>query len=1142
MKRHLILRTKIVFVLFLISCQSPPEEIIDTGKLFSFVPASYSGVTFQNSLTENYQYNHMVNEMFITGAGVAVGDINNDSLPDLFFTGNQVQDRLYLNQGGFRFKDITAEAGILEEVIWSSGATFGDVNGDGNMDIYVCKFDYLQGKFARNLLYVNSGDLTFSEQASVYGLDSEGFSIQSSFLDYNNDGLIDLFLVNQLPSSGYTIGHQIPKAELDDFQSLSSQLFRNMGDGTFFDVTDSAGIRYVAKGLSASVGDFNNDGRPDVYQANDYERPDRYYLNQGNGRFENHIDQAIKHMSNYSMGSDVADFDNDGFLDVMVADMVAEDHFRIKTNMGGMDPQAFWEAVDQGYHYQYMFNTLQRNNGNGTFSEVAHLAGVSNTDWSWSPLFGDFDNDGWKDLLITNGIRRAMRNSDYVARRDRTFDSLKNAARATGKNFYEMLDIMAIIRLAKEEKMPNYIFKNNGDLTFTKKTQEWGLDLPSLSNGAAYADFDLDGDLDLVMNNIDDYAHIYRNNAIEKSYGNFLRVMVMNDQGSPAYGARVKLYQAGEFWQMHELSNARGYESKSEDILHFGLGPVERIDRLELIWPNGEISIQENVQANQVLKIVQAQGEEVTNDEKELARTNNLDRSTSALLFHEVTQELGIDYTHRENEYDDYIKEVLLPHKMSNFGPGLAVGDVNDDGLEDFYVGGASGYAGILFTQNTGLKFTRSNQGTWENNKVHEDLGAEFFDADQDGDLDLYVVSGGNEFEPGAAELQDRLYLNNGKGFFKSTTNALPKMYTSGSKVVPADYDQDGDFDLFVGGRLVPGKYPWPARSYILRNDTPLQGACTFTDVTSQIAPSLLEAGLVTSAVWSDFNGDSDLDLAIVGEWMAVTLLENRQGTFYDVTTDVGLENTTGWYYSIASRDFDNDGDYDFVVGNLGLNYKYKASEQEPFEVYSGDFDDNGSLDIVLGYHEHGELVPLRGKECSTEQLPLLAGKFPSYESFGSANLHDVYGAGLDEALNYKASTFASGYIENLADGTFKMHNLPNLAQVSSVNNILTQDFNLDGHSDLLISGNLFSVEVETPRNDAGIGLYLTGDGHGNFTPVPPSRSGFLAAFDAKDMKRITLGKGKNKSLVILVANNQGRLQAIKYDPRVLESGVNEVL
>ena len=1141
MNYQLIIKSTLVIALLLISCQSCSDKISDTDKLFSLVPTSITRVKFQNSLTENYHFNHMVNEMFITGAGVAVGDVNNDGLPDLFFTGNQVQDRLYLNIGGLQFEDITEEAGIIQETIWSSGVTFGDVNNDGYLDIYVCKFDYQQGKFGKNLLYINNGPashrqlaggtrgVTFLEQASAYGLDSEGFSIQASFFDFNKDGLMDLYLVNQPPSSGYVIGHQIPKSELTGFKSLSSELFMNMGDAdgsgqvTFQNVTDTSGISYVAKGLSASVGDFDNDGWPDVYVANDYEKPDRFYVNRGNGRFENQIDQAIKHISNYSMGSDVADFDNDGFLDVMIADMVAEDHFRIKTNMGGMDPKAFRDNVNQGFHYQYMFNTLQRNNGNGTFSEVAHLAGVSNTDWSWSPLFGDFDNDGWKDLLVTNGIRRAMRNSDYVRQRDKTIDSLQRVARTSSKNIFELIDIMAIIRTAREEKMPNYIFKNNGDLTFTKKTNEWGLYHPSMSNGASYADLDLDGDLDLVINNIDEAAHIYRNNAIENQVGNFLRVAVVNDRGSPAYGARVTLYHNGAFWQMQELINTRGYESKSEDVLHFGLAQVEEVSEVEITWPDGSKLMHENVKANQLLKFRRGEANKQVHREEK-------DSQAQQVLFREITQDLNIDYVHQENDYDDYAKEILLPHKMSNFGPGLAIGDINQDGLDDFYVGGASGYAGVLFVQRSNSKFSRWQQKCLEDDKIHEDLGAEFFDADNDGDLDLYVVSGGNEFESGSKQLQDRLYLNDGTGRFKPGKTWLPKMSTSGSRVVPADFDEDGDLDLFVGGRLVPGKYPWPSQSYILLNE---QGK--FRDVTRNVAPGLLEAGLITSAVWTDFNGDGNLDLALVGEWTAVTLLENRDGKFYNVTAEAGLGNTTGWYYSIVSEDFDRDGDYDFVAGNLGLNYKYKASEEEPFEVYSHDFDNNGRLDIVLGYHEHGELIPLRGKECSTQQLPQLAGKFPSYESFGMANLNDVYGPGINEALNYKAKTFASSYIENLGDGTFKVKKLPNQAQVSSVNNILTQDFNLDGHLDLLISGNLYPVEVETPRNDAGIGLYLTGDGAGNFTPLHPAQSGFLAPFDAKDMKMITLGKGKNKSTVILVANNQDRLQAIKYDPGALE-------
>ena len=1110
------------------SCQKSQEDYeteTNTDKLFTLLSPESTGVDFQNPVKETKSQNHLTNDMLISGAGVTIADINNDDLPDIYFTGNQVTDKLFLNLGGLKFKDITKSAGIKLDKIWSSGATFADVNHDGFADLYVCKYVQEKSQLGKNLLYINNGDLTFTEKAAEYGLADRGFSVHATFFDFDMDGYLDVYLINQPPSLGNRKGNKITLTRIKSLL-YTDKIYKNVNGESFFDATNWAGVQNLAFGLSATVGDFNNDLMPDIYVANDYEKPDHLYINVGNGKYRNTVNQSIKHMSNFSMGTDIADFDNDGFLDLVVVDMVAEDHKRIKTNMGGMDPEAFWDIVNKGWHYQYMFNTLQKNNGNGTFSEIAHLAGVSNTDWSWSALFADFDNDGWKDLFVTNGVKRAMRNSDLDQKYSAMFDSLEIVAQKAGKNLWDVMDIMKFVEMAPIEKMKNYIYKNNGDLTFSKKTDEWGLDIPTLSFGAAYADLDLDGDLELIVNNTDDYAHVYRNNTIEKGIGNYLKVKVVNEHQSPAYGAKVKLYQNGEFWQLQELTNTRGYKSKSEDIAHFGLGNIEVVDKIEIIWPDGKKLFKNNVKANQYLRINPSEAALPETTKKKIQK-----------LFTEVSRNLNIEYLHKENKYDDYSKEILLPHKMSNFGPGLATGDVTGDGLQDFYVGGASGFPGTLFIQKDDGTFDKSVQEVFEDGKFYEDLGAEFFDADSDSDLDLYVVSGGNEFKVGAKELQDRLYTNDGKGNFSISTNSLPKMYTSGSRVYPGDYDDDNDLDLFVGGRLVPGKYPFPAKSYILRND-----GGKFTDVTHEIAEELEEAGLVTSAVWSDFSGDGKLDLAIVGEWMPITVFEQVNDKFINKTLESGLGNTSGWYYSIISKDFDKDGDKDFIVGNLGLNYKYKASEEEPFEVYATDFDNNGDLDIVLGYHEDGQVYPLRGKSCSSQQLPGLKEKFPTFEAFADANLGDVYGDDLDEALHYKATTFASGYIENLGNGTFTVHKLPNEAQLSSINSIIADDFNNDGNLDLLMSGNLYPAEIETPRNDANMGMYLIGDGHGNFASVPLWQSGFFAPHDAKDMKMITLGKGLNKRKVILVANNQGWMQAIEYNPDALKSEKNKIL
>ncbi|MCZ6900822.1 MAG: CRTAC1 family protein [Bacteroidetes bacterium] len=1112
------IRYGIYFCIILQSCQTGEENQHHQLRLFSLLSPKETGVNFQNLVVENENYNHLNNDMIVAGAGVAVGDINNDSLPDLYFAGNQVPDRLYLNLGNLKFKDITQSAGIGDSKTWSAGVTMADVNNDGLLDIYVCKSVQGKPQLSENLLYINNGpsypkgEITFTEKAIDYGLSDRGFSVQAVFFDADRDGLLDMYLVNQPPSLGKRTGGATKRLN-EQTVSYSDKLYWNKGNGKFKDVTLEAGMLNLAYGLSATVGDFNNDGWPDIYVANDFDRPDYLYINNGDGTFKNQINQALKHITNFSMGTDVADYDNDGLLDIMVVDMVAEDHKRIKTNMGGMNPKNFWRLVNNRWHYQYMFNTLQRNNGNGTFSELAHLAGISNTDWSWGPLLADFDNDGWKDLFVTNGIKKNLRYTDLNQQVTRKLDSLELIAEKEGKDLKEVIDIMEFVEMTPTDRISNYIFKNNGDLVFIKKNKEWGIDVPSLSNGGAYADLDMDGDLDLVVNNVDEYAFVYRNNSELLDRGNYLRIKVLNSLGSPAYGARVILYKNDQLWQVQELTNVRGYMSKSEDVLHFGLGEENLVEEVMIQWPQGKTYSLKEVPSNQLLWIGPSSADILESPVKEVS-----------LPFREVTKELNINYKHKENQYNDYLREVLLPHKMSNFGPGLAVGDVNADDLEDFYVGGASEYPGAMFIQSPDGTFYRWQQDIWEEDKMHEDLGAELFDSDNDGDLDLYVVSGGNEFEVGSELLQDRLYLNDGSGNFYRSKNALPQILTSGSCVETGDYDGDGDMDLFVGGRLVPGQYPLPASSHILRNE-----GGRFVDVTGEIAPGLQSAGLVTAAAWTDFSGDGNLDLVIVGEWMPISLWENKGDEFVNVTNLGGLSETTGWYYSVSSEDMDGDGDMDLIAGNLGLNYKYKASKEAPFEIYSHDFDDNGKLDIVLGYYEHGEIYPLRGKSCSTDQLPMLQEKFPTYESFGNANLRDVYGEGLDVAINYKAQTFASNYLENKGDGKFEIHPLPNGAQVSSINKIIIKDFNEDGHKDLLMAGNLYPVEIETPRNDANMGMYLTGDGKGNFEIVPLTKSGFFAPHDTKDMELINLGKGKDMKTVILVANNKYRMQAILH-------------
>jgi len=1101
----------VIAALFFQQCESSTEEQRQT--MFTLLLPEQTGIDFINRVIEDEANNHLINDMIVAGAGVAIGDINNDSLPDIFFAGNQVGDRLYLNQGQMQFRDITEAAGIYSDNRWSTGVTMADINKDGFIDIYVCRSVQENPQLSQNLLYINNGDLTFTEKAAAYGLSDRGFSVQATFFDADQDGLLDMYLVNQPPSLGKRSG-KAPKYLNAQSMIYSDRFYWNNGSEKFEDVTLEAGLLNLAYGLSASVGDFNEDGWPDIYVANDFDRPDHLYFNQGDGTFKNVANQAVKHMSSFSMGSDVADYNNDGLLDIMVVDMMAEDHKSIKTNMGGMSVERFWKVVNSGWHYQYMFNTLQRNNGNGTFSELAQIGGVSSSDWSWGPLWADFDNDGWKDLVVTNGIKRNQRHSDLDQLITTRLDSLEYVAQQQGKELREIIDIMEFVQMAPAIEVPNYIFRNKGNLTFEKMTEEWGLQDSGFSFGSAYGDLDLDGDLDLVINNMDAPASVYRNNTTETTKGNFIRFKLLEEYGNPVIGASVKLYRSGKFWQLGVLSNARGYMSKSEDWIHFGLGEEVFIDSLMVIWPGGSYQTLKKVAANQILIVIKE--ESLVNLPPEIPKIPK--------LFTEVTEQLGLRHKHKENNYNDYKKELLLPHKMSNFGPGLATGDVNNDGLDDFFVGGAAGYPPTLYTQNIDGLFLSSQIDFWSGQNQYEDLAAVFLDFDNDGDLDLYVVSGGNEFDQQAQELQDRLYINQGRGTYSLGEGYLPELLTSGSCVKPFDYDGDGDLDLFVGGRLIPGKYPLPASSHLLENR---HG--TFHDITAQSAPGLLQLGLVTAAEWTDFNGDGAEDLVVVGEWMPVTLFQNIDGQFTNITAQTTLENSSGWYYQVVAEDFDNDGDQDLIVGNLGLNYKYKASDQAPFEIYYDDFDENGYSDIVLSYYEHGETYPVRGRSCSSQQVPIISEQFPTFEAFGAANLRDIYGEGLDQAVHYQAVTFASAYLENRGNGHFVSRPLHNEAQISNINNILTGDFDEDGHLDLLISGNLYASEIETPRNDAGMGLFLKGDGNGYFTPISLKESGFFAPHDSKDMKILKWGsEGKP---VVLVANNQYYLQAIAIQP-----------
>lgn len=1083
------------------------DTAVDPGKKpFTLLRPEETGVRFANMLPENERMNILLYENFYSGGGVSVGDLTGDGLPEIFFVGNTVGNALYLNKGGMSFEDITDKAGVKGRGRWGKGCTMVDIDADGDLDIYVCNAGLYNDEKRRNELYLNNGDGTFTESAARFGLDDPGYGTQAAFFDMDLDGDLDMYLLN------YGIEKRIGvtdirslKHERDPF--AGDKLFRNDG-GLFVEVGAGAGISNSAlgNGLGVGVGDLNNDLYPDLYVCNDFFERDYLYINNGDGTFTDKLKEQVRHTSNFSMGLDVADMNNDGHLDIMVADMVAEDNYRQKANMSGMDPERFWAAVDAGFHYQYMVNTLQLNNGNGSFSEIGHLAGVANTDWSWAPLFADLDHDGWQDLIVTNGLRKDVRNNDFnkkVKAFYATHDANKDPA-----GFWN--GIKELLAQMPSQRLPNYVFRNKGDLGMEKIADAWGLDEPSFSNGAAYADLDGDGDLDLVMNNLDHTAFVYRNEAVEMGTKRMLKVAFAGPKANPfGIGTKVAI-RIGDRAQYRANDPTRGFQSSVEPMVYFGTHGAEKVDEVTVTWLDGRTQTLRNVPVDATLTVKHSE-----------ATGTYRPPAPPQALFAELGDRIDGLFTHKENAFDDFAREVLLPHRMSQFGPALAVADVDGDGTDDIFIGGAKGQAGALLLQKGTALVKAPDAFSAQRNS--EDVGATFLDADGDGDMDLFVVSGGSEYDAGAADLQDRLYINDGRGGFRMATQGLPEMRTSGSCAVAADYDGDGDMDLFVGGRVVPGQYPVAPRSYLLRND-----GGRFTDVTAEVAPDLVSPGLVTAATWTDMDGDGRLDLVVVGEWMPVMVMRNDGSTFSAIGKGLVPDKSNGWWSSVVAGDLNGDGRMDLVLGNLGLNYKYRASAEEPFEVFSDDLDGNGQRDIVLAYYQQGTRFPVRGRQCSSQQVPGIAEKFKDYNSFASSPLEKVYGnEALGNALHLQAFTFATSVLLSTPDGGHVLQPLPNAAQLSSVNGIVLGDVDGDAITDIVLAGNLYQSEVETMRNDAGIGCVLKGDGKGAFTPLSVLQSGFFAPGDVKALRPIRLADGGTG---IVVANNNGKPQL--FGPR----------
>ncbi|MEM6843876.1 MAG: VCBS repeat-containing protein [Bacteroidota bacterium] len=1088
----------------LAACQSD-------NSLFQLRPASQTGVTFHNKIVENDTLNVIDYTYVYNGGGVGVGDVNNDGLDDLFFAGNQVSSRLYLNQGNFSFRDITESAGVNTDR-WSTGVAMVDINHDGWLDIYVCvanKFDSLQSK---NYFFINEGseesggNVTFVDRAESYGLADMGYSTQAAFFDYDRDNDLDMYLLTNAMESA---SQNLARSKKTEGEGPSNdRLYRNDSSPvnpssletaslTFTNVTHEAGILTEGYGLGIAINDINQDGWPDVYAANDFITNDLMWINNGDGTFTDRAADYLKHQTHNGMGTDIADFNNDGLVDIVVLDMLPEDNFRQKMMFSKPNDDRFELNLRFGYTPQYVRNTLQLNNGftpegHPSFSEIGQLAGVANTDWSWSTLFADFDNDGYHDLLITNGYAKDVTDLDYI--------SYRSAITQFGSEESKRERLIELSAMLKEAKIHNYAFKNNGDITFTDVSEDWGMTVPSFSNGTAFVDLDNDGDLDIVMNNINDEAFIYENTLEKTANRNFLRIDLTGPQrNQAAIQAIIRLHYDGQ-QQYHYHSVYRGYKSTVENTVHFGLGKYASVDSVEVVWPDGQYQLITNVSANQTLTV----------DYQDAQTAPSLPTYVDSSLLTEISDSVTFEYRHQEESFIDFKYQPLLARRYSQEGPSLTVGDINGDGSDDFYVGGAKGQAGYFFIQQPDGQFIRQSLS---GDSLYEDRGALLFDADQDGDEDLYVVSGGNEFYENHPGYRDRFYYNDGYGQFRLDTTAIPLITTSGSCVKAADYDQDGDLDLFIGGQLRPREYPLPASSYLLRND-----AGKFVDVTTEVIPGLVELGLVTDALWTDYDQNGQVDLLIVGEWMPITIFRNENGSFKHITSVIGLDTTSGWWNTVLADDFDQDGDPDYIVGNLGLNSKYQASPEQPLRLYTKDYDQDGRIDPILTYYIQGKEYPAAFRGVLTDQMNMMRRRFPKYETYANATFDDLFSPEeRKEAYVLQADCLTTSYVENLGNGTFAVRSMPIITQTAPVYGIVSHDINSDGNTDIMMVGNSYATEVHQGRYDAFIGQVLLGDGTGNFTPLTLGESGFYVGSDAKDIAQLT---GPNGPLWVVASNN----------------------